>query len=122
MGMYTTLCLNCTLKHDTPEDVVKTLYWYCGLGGVPDNNVFRTSSGRNPLNTYQNSCLHYANMHYCGNSWDISTRGAIKNHEGEIEQFLVWLKPYIAEGVGVDDMYAYTIYENDSNPKIYKLR
>lgn len=49
-------------------------------------------------------------------------KSAQKNYKNDIENFLEWLVPYIDGGSGRRDMYAISIYEEDSEPKIYYLK
>lgn len=123
MGHYTTLDLNCSLRHDTPQNVIDTLDYYINLSSrfPPEERLFITSSGRNPLSSSENNIFKHAWMIYTQKSWDVSVRSCVKNYEGEIEQFLAWLKPYIAEGFGTRNMYAYTLSDTQHTPTIYYL-
>lgn len=51
----------------------------------------------------------------------ISTRSNLKNYDDEIELFLDWIKPYIRSGSGLENVYAYVLYEQDKIPTVYYL-
>ena|SRR5271157_1062444 len=129
MGMYTELIFGASLKSDIPEDIIKTIKYYLDddLKEKPENLSFKTTSGRNPLNGssyYFGVCEPCNNFFYkeISGNWVLSVRTNIKNYEGEIEQFLEFIKPYIESGSGRRDIYAITIYEEDIEPKIFYLR
>jgi hypothetical protein len=54
-------------------------------------------------------------------AWHLSSRCNIKNYEDEIETFLDWIKPHIADGSGMRDMYAIVMYEESAEPEIHYL-
>lgn len=122
MGMYTELIFGATLKKDTPNEVIETLKSMCGLQSEID--ILQLS--RNPL--YAQSCYFgvssskpFMEFDSITKKWVISTRGNIKNYEGDIDKFLEWIRPYIANGSGVRDMYAIVMYEEWEEPTIYYL-
>lgn len=126
MGNYTELIFGCALKKDTPKEVIDTLSFYCGEHQDESKVVFKTKSGRNPLNNggsyyfgviNTNPNLQYDNIR---NSWFINSRTNLKNYENEIDDFLSWIKPYIDQGSGEREMYAIVTYES-GEPIIYYL-
>jgi len=127
MGMYTELIFGAQLKKDTPIEVIDTIIYMVEAGSEkPEKLAFETTTGRNPLR----GSSYYFGVHspvtkfYYDNiasAWTLSSRANIKNYDGEIDQFLNWIKPYIEHGSGSRDMYAITIYEEQSEPTMYYL-
>jgi len=127
MGSYTELIFGASLKKETPPDVIETLKHYCGLVELPEEQlVFKTKSGRNPLNMGGSYYFGVINtdpqMIYdkIRPSWYISSRTNLKNYENEIEDFLKWVKPYLDSGSGEREFYAIVTYEQ-GEPTIYYL-
>ena len=123
MGMYTELIFGASLKENTPKDVIETLQYMVGNIEKPKNLAFDTESGRNPL--LESSCYFGIDrpvsvFYKTGKTWKLSTRASIKN-DGEIEQFLQWIEPYIQSGSGSKDIYAYVTYEDSEKPMIHFL-
>lgn len=124
MGMYTELIFGAKLKKDTPESVINTLRYM--IGDIDKPEILEFDANRNPLiggSYYFGVTRSVSNMYYnlTDKRWQISTRANIKNYEGEIDQFLTWIKPYIEQGSGTRDMYAIKIYEEQEEPTIYYL-
>lgn len=120
MGIYTELIFGCSLKKDTPIEVINKLRSMCGHEGFE----YFGDDGRNVFWCYSYSfgvSQSKPYMAYDDGVWVISTRGNIKNYLGEIEDFLKWIKPYIESGSGSRDMYAIVMYEEDETPTIYYL-
>jgi len=126
MGMYTELIFGAGLKKETPQSVIDALKYM--LGDTEDKpKDFPLPDGRCEW-LFQSTS--YFGMTVPANkfvfdkdfdSWCLSTRSSIKNYEGEIEEFLDWIKPYICSGSGNRNMYALTIYEDSATPSIYYL-
>lgn len=127
MGMYTELIFGASLKEETPKSVINTLKYMIGdLDTKPED--FELPEGR---------CGHLlrSGSYYFGvnkavskiwkdnisGQYHISSRSNLKNYGGEIEIFLNWIKPYVCEGSGLNDMYAIVIYEEQATPDIYYL-
>lgn len=124
MGMYTELIFGASLKEDTPLEIIETIQQLvnCTLEEGNPNAPFFT--GRNVLrgcSAYfgvSHSVVSFGKAEYCDH-WELSSRASIKNYGGEIEDFLIWIGPYIESGSGWNDMIAITIYEEDETPKIW---
>lgn len=124
MGMYTELIFGASLKTDTPKEVIDTLRYMVGYIEQPEKLAF--DSNRNPLSGgshYFGVISGATKMYYndTANCWVLSSRANIKNYDSDIETFLEWIKPFVDSGSGDRDMYAITIYEEQSEPTIYYL-
>lgn len=127
MEMFTELIFGASLKKDIPDNVIKTLKYMIGDVEdepkdfpLPDGRcewLFRGGSYRFGVN------LSVSEMWKddIGENWILSTRSNIKNHKGDIEAFLEWIKPYIHRGSGCRNMYAIVTYEGAEAPDIYYL-
>ena len=135
MGMYTELIFGCSLKKDTPREIIQVLQYMVDKSEfkdtsqikVPDHEFFKTSRWQ---------WLFHGSSYYFGvnephseiwyddisKDYRISTRSNIKNYDDEIELFLDWIKPYISGGSGQNDFYAIVIYEESEKPTIYYLK
>lgn len=126
MGMYTELIFGASLKEDTPKEVLSTINYILGNSNKPENfplpegrceSLFRHSSYYFGVSKPVNSFI----FDDISNCWILSIRCNVKNYNNEIETFLTWIKPYIDNGSGVNNIYAITIFEEDSSPIIYSL-
>lgn len=126
MGMYTELIFGAKLKKETPNEVIQALKYM--LDEIEKPNDFPLPNGRCEW-LFQGSSYYFGvnapvnKMWFddiCG-QWQLSTRSNIKNYNGEIEEFLEWIKPYIESGSGCRDMYAIVTYEESAEPTIYYL-
>ena len=125
MGMYTELIFGARLKSNTPKLVIDTLKYM--LGEIEMPNDFPFSNER--INYLFNCSSYYFGVNRSvskmwfdeiAKQYSISTRSNIKNYEGEIEEFLTWIKPYVASGSGKKEMYAIVTYEEEE-PIIYSI-
>ena len=147
MGMYTEFIFGCALKKDTPKVCVDALDLLIN-GDHPieyddkkyhrDMPIIRTTPEeeiKQFIEEYSLNRLIYSCSYYFGaptnseffqdkidKTYRISIRSNLKNYEREIEKFLKYIKPYIDYGSGIDNIYAYVLYEESSDPTIYKLR
>jgi len=124
MGMYTELILGCSLKRDTPAEVIQTIRNL--VNGTPQSADSFKTTGRNPLRggSYYFGVISTEPEFWFDDirqAWILSSRGNIKNYEREIESFLTWLQPYIDRGSGSNEMYAIVMYEEATEPTIYYL-
>lgn len=125
--MYTELIFGARFKSDTPIEVIDTLKYMVGdLEKKPKNIAFETSTGRNVLrggSYYFGVQSPVSELYYdtISVAWTLSSRANIKNYDGEIDQFIDWIKPYIESGSGRREMFAIKIYEEDDEPTIYYL-
>lgn len=135
MGMYTELILGCKLSKSAPKLLINALdavinHWNEKDYGDASDEVkdfiikydlpylFHGSSYCFGVSR-SNSAFWFDNITGC---WYISTRSNLKNYEDQIENFLAYLKPYVEQGSGEADIYAYVLYEECSKPQIYSLR
>jgi hypothetical protein len=124
--MYTEISFGAKLKSDTPQEVIDTIQHL--VNGEHDM-VRKTAhpffqSGRSWLLTSQGSYYFAVNIppsFTFDGAWSLYFRTSVKNYDDEIEKFLDWIKPYIAQGSGEREMYAVVIYEEAEEPTIYYL-
>ena len=129
MGAYTELIFGASIKKDAPKEVINTLHYLVNGKKIYEEVEIKKSvtDGRNVLNGggsyYFGVCNGVAKMWFddIRSEWIISSRTNIKNYESEIEKFLEWIKPFIESGSGDREMYAITIYEEQSEPTVYYL-
>lgn len=129
MGAYTELIFGASIKKDAPKEVINTLHYLVNGKKIYEEVEIKKSVtvGRNVLNGggsyYFGVCNGVAKMWFddIRSEWIISSRTNIKNYESEIETFLEWIKPFIESGSGDREMYAITIYEEQSEPTVYYL-
>ncbi len=129
MGMYTELIFGASIKKDAPKEVINTLHYLVNGKKLYEEVEIEKSvtDGRNVLNGggsyYFGVCDGVAKMWFddIRSEWIVSSRTNIKNYESEIQTFLEWIKPFIDSGSGDREMYAITIYEEQSEPTIYYL-
>jgi len=129
--MYTELILGCSLKRDTPGIAINTLLWMCGKKdkpeALPNHSFFNGEENRKFI--FQSGSFYFGInkgvsemwLDKIDNAWRISARGNIKNYNQEIEQFLDWVKQYVAAGSGNREFYAIVCYEEQDVPTIYYL-
>lgn len=132
MGLYTELIFGASIKADNlPEEVLNVLKFLFGESEqmpvkLSNHEFFKCS--RWDLIT---SCSSYyfavrnthRNISYdkISNTWNCSSRANLKNYDNEIDKFLDWIKPWIEQGSGINNMYAIVIYEESETPTIYYL-
>jgi len=139
MGMYTEFIFGCSLKEDTPKILIDSMDYLIN-GKTSESNITRTFSEKEItdfIGEHSMYCLfnggsaHFPtnwarglfkveNAIFIGNHYVVSTRANLKNG-GIIEDFLEYIKPYILEGSGASDVYAYVQYEEAEFPTIYSL-
>lgn len=125
MGMYTELIFGASLKPNAPNEVIDSVKFMIGereevpegFPFDPDTRTFNSGSYYFAVNNPVNK-MWYDEI---GEDWRISIRANLKNYEDEIEKFLDWIRPFISQGSGSDEMYAIVIYEEDDKPTIYYL-
>lgn len=152
MGMYTELILGCSLSEKTPRILIEALDWVINSKKKPkyenpknyeekiynERFIDRTFSEKEIEEfekKYDLCCIIYSGSYYFGcadskpsfykddisKDYKLSFRSNCKNG-GIIENFLEYIKPYIIQGSGPSDVYAYVQYEEDEFPTIYSLK
>ena len=126
MGMYTEFHLNVELRQDTPDDVVVILQYMVDHDEhkerprTPDHPLFRMERWKWMLlcdsyyfaaDTHSTLSLDYGTYYLC-------IRCNLKNYEGEIEAFIDWLRPYVAEHRGFS---GFLRYEEARDPTLIYL-
>lgn len=119
MGMYTELFLQLQLSGDTPPEVIKTLNYMGGAEGCESisqpfkgsrwNIMLQCNSHYHfPLSVFQLKYLSYIDEYL------LFVRCDFKNYEGEVENFLNWIAPWVLD---TDDVYAgHYMYETSTEP------
>jgi hypothetical protein len=114
--MYTQVFIETSLKEDTPNEVITTLenmisdmstYWQKPYGRL--NWCFHSSS-------YYFNNIHFAYLKKdeIDDEYKLCVLCDFKNYENEIEEFIKWLEPHIAN----EGMFGYIRYEEDDKPTI----
>lgn len=129
MGMYTELIFSAGFIKDLPDEVVDTLkYMISGEDRpehLPSHEFFDSGAvtwllrGRSYY--FADTIDPRLRFDKIGKNWILSSRSNIKNYDNEIELFLDWIKPYIAEGSGLREFYAIVCHEEQEIPTIYYL-
>lgn len=131
MGMYTELIFGAELKKDTPKEVIDVLKYM-----IKDTDIIVPTPKHKFFSCARWRILFTCTSYYFGvsdsfnklwfdkisDTWKISTRSNIKNYDGDIQEFLDWIKPYINRGSGDREFYTIVCYEEQEEPTIYYLR
>jgi hypothetical protein len=127
MGMYTELIFGARLHENTPPEIIETCKYLFDIDHDKSKVIQDFCDMRNPVNgsgSYYFGVIDpVAKMWFdkISKAWHLSSRCNIKNYEDEIETFLDWIKPHIADGSGMRDMYAIVMYEESAEPEIHYL-
>jgi len=124
--MFTELIFGAELKKDTPKEIIDCLEYMIGENENEPKNFPFYGWTRYML---RNGSYYFAINRPVSKMWfdkitqsyHISTRSNFKNYDGNVEEFLEWIKPYIDSGSGSNDMYAIVTYEEQEVPDIYYL-
>lgn len=124
MGMYTELVVSTQIK--PIDEVIDVLKVMAGISDkhvkLPKHPLFKTPRWRS---LFLSSSYYFTPRNVClleyddiSNTWCLITRADLKNYDGEIEKFIDWIRPYLAEA-GYATMFAYSRYEETEEPTIY---
>lgn len=132
MGMYTEFVFGVSLLSTTPKEVLSLLDYLVNsdefnyTNNLPDHKFFSTDRFRSIA-----LCSSYYFGYSDSNSkfsldkdriskeYLLSTRSSIKNYNNEIEKFVDWIKPYVSNGSGTNDLLGYMLYEEASVPYLF---
>lgn len=137
--MYTEFIFGCSLKESTPKILIDSMDYLIN-GEISESNIIKTFSEKEIVGFIEEHSMYslfnggsayfptnwtrglfkFIDESFCGNYYEVSTRANLKNG-GIIEDFLEYVKPYILEGSGPSDVYAYVQYEESDFPTIYSL-
>jgi hypothetical protein len=103
MGHYTELMLKVELRKDVPQhvvDVIKYMVYSDPMEPIPDN--FPELGERWMCALIGGSAYHITfptSFEYddIADAWILAANSSFKNYDDEIERFLKWLSPYVAE-------------------------
>lgn len=123
MGMYTDFCFDADLREDTPQEVIEILLnWRWDHKELPKHPLF--DCPRWTLIGYCCSAYFPAAPHFkiikddWSRNWTLNIRCNLKNYDSEIENFIDWIMPYVAD---YNEFLGFYRYEEDSEPTlIYK--
>lgn len=130
MGMYTALHLAVELRADTPPDVISVLRFMTGQSDqlvvtLPDHPLFGATRWQFMLR--MDSACFAATTHsiveepYTDGSHYLTVLSNFKNYGEEIDKFVDWISPYIADHIS--DWIGYRWYEEAEEPTaIYRRR
>ena len=152
MGMYTELILGCSLSKETPRILIEALDWVINPNKKPkyenpknyEEKIYNERFINQTLseeeieefdNKYNLYRIIYSGSYYFGcaeskpsfyrdeitGEYRLGFRSNCKNG-GTIESLLEYMEPYIIQGSGPSDIYAYVQYEEDEFPTIYSLK
>lgn len=125
MGMYTEFHFNVELKKDVPKEVVDALniMLHSDKGrhdNLPDHSLFQTDRWWCMLrmdsyyfNADTHSTLRFDNI---SNAYILCIRCNVKNYNSEIEKFVDWIKPHLADFKG--DFLGFSRYEEIETPTL----
>ncbi len=132
MGMYTEIIFGAALKEDTPQFVINTIQALIDgnldeLEVKPEHRFFQAERSHHLLCAggsyyFPGTVEPKFYKDEIDNCWRLHFRSNIKNYGSEIELFLDWIGPYVEQGSGLRDIYAYVMYEEQNEPTIYALR
>lgn len=128
--MYTALHFSAELKKDTPEMVVDVLNKM--VNGklpfedpkeLPDHEFFKCDRWcfLFTMDSYYFSADTHCSFRFdeIAGAWFLTVTSNIKNYDGEIQKFIDWIMPYVAEST--NDFLGYYRYEENREPTlIYK--
>lgn len=120
MGMYTELVFKAVIRSDVPESVRAVLNYLFNdakqpdTGLLPDHEFFQCS--RWSVLGKRSSYYHtpFALSRYSGDY--IFSRSDLKNYDQEIEKFIAWVTPYLANLPG--QCIGWTWYEEANEPTL----
>lgn len=131
MGMYTELYLSCSIKKDTPQEVVNILKY---LFGEWDKELYANGCpfpkpihqffdcprwgmvGRCSSYYFAPEAMSMFKLNDINKGYTLITRSDLKNYNNEIALFLLWLNPFIDACKG--DHLGHIRYEEDEEPTI----
>ena len=126
MGMYTELNFNSELKENTPQDIIDILKYMVGdLAQQPivNDTVGLFDDTRWAVMLQTDSYYFDADTHSTLRYDDISLtyylciQCNLKNYNSEIEEFIIWIKPYLNKQEG--DFLGHYRYEEEKPTLIY---
>lgn len=127
MGMYTELHYNAELKIARQSKVAKILQYMVGdldepPAKLPKHPLFKTERWAIMLmmDSYYfdadtRSTLRWDDI---SNAYYLCIRCNLKNYGSEIEQFIDWIKPYLAVHIDNEELLGFYRYEEDREPTL----
>lgn len=117
MSVYTELILGCSLKLDTPVEIIDS------LKALGEGQQLKGQDFTSPFVHHSWSFPCYIPLTLTNERlWVVNARGNLKNYTGNIDLFLTWLRPWVSEGSGSNDCYAITFVEGCPDPVLWCLR
>lgn len=123
MGMYTELFISTRIVDD--KKVIDILKYMIGetdiMSELPDHKLFKVCDRWDFMLKCSSyyfvpRVIHLLEYDDIGKYWCFINRSDFKNYDNEVNLFIDWIKPYLADK---DEMFAYSRYEEDKEPTIY---
>ena len=123
MGMYTEFVLKCEVKDNLPDNVLSVLNFLFNWEDEPNELMIP----KHPFFKCQRwrmigHCSSYYHVPFVSSRFAdgyIFSRSDHKNYDGEIDKFLDWIRPYIAEFPG--HCIGWSWYEEEDVPTLIIL-
>lgn len=128
--MYTELIFSARLRPNISDNIVKDIEYLIGkLCHVSQSTTTLPAMFIKDNHGYGLFCISSAYLapslpprfDKVGAMWELAFRCDVKDYNEEISTFLKWIAPHIYSGSGRRNMFAITIYEEDSEPVFYYL-
>ena len=127
MGEYSELIFGARLKDDNEMiTTVRQLVEHEEVSPLPAHEFFKseryTQIARG-TNSYYFAGSSEPTFYYdhIVKEWTLLIRMNMKDYDNEIEKFLDWIKPYITQGSGNNNMYAIVMHEWNTEPIMYYI-
>jgi len=106
--MYTEFVFAAELKEDLSQEIVAVLEYLTrkrvDVPQTPEHEFFRCERWRSIL---RSDSYYFPGKTHSSFDWDdivdqyfLTVRSSLKNHDSEIEKFVAWITPYLAETEG----------------------
>ena len=132
MGMYTEFVFGVSLLSTIPKEVIDILDF---LVNSSEFNYTNNLPNHKFFSNHRFRSIALCSSYYFGYSdsnskfsldnegiskeYLLSIRSSIKNYNNEIEYFVDWIKPYVSNGSGTNDLLGYMLYEEASVPYLF---
>lgn len=127
--MYTELIFGCSLKKSTPSYITEALNHVINnkhpyiiseeaskfIDDYKLNKLIWCSSFYFGVNNAHSMCFYNTTSE----EWVVSFRSNCKNYDNEIEAFITFITPFVAQGSGSTDIFAIVQYEEADYPTLY---
>ena len=130
MGMYTEFVFGVSLLSTTPKEVLNILHYLVIDDWInivlPEHVFFKCDRFKHIARSYSyyfgysdSNSKFSLDRDSISKEYLLSIRSSIKNYNNEIEKFVDWIKPYVSNGSGTNDLLGYMLYEETSVPYLF---